>query len=319
MANILEFLRGLLTDAGEQKRFAGNPLGYVTAHGFPDLSGEDVTEAMRVVARTMPEGHSDHLSVYSQGDGEIPPVRPQVGETELDAAVRQLRFAISLSPAGSSTDMDTTEPEPETAEADLVVPEWPLPPVEPEQDPHAEGEREAVSLQTDTEATAMDSPAETPAQPAIPALDPYAAFGDEMASILRNAGEQMEGVLARAEAILNEAEREAEGIRESAQVDAQTVRGMANQEAEAVLQSARSQHEEADNALEMARLTREEAQRDAAEIVHNAERESNSMLSEARTKRDEIRAAEQELRKRLEGVQSVFQSLQQGSVVPDEL
>ena len=60
-------------------------------------------------------------------------------------------------------------------------------------------------------------------------------------------------------------------------------------------------------------------ERDAAEIVHNAERESNAMLSEARTKRDDIRAAEAELRKRLEGVQSVFQSLQQGSVVPDEL
>lgn len=307
----MEFLRGLLTDAGEQKRFAGNPLGYVTAHGFPDLSGEDVTEAMRVVARTLPDGAGERLSAYGRGEGEIPPVRPQVGETELDAAVRQLRFAISLSPAVSPADMDTTEPEPETvAEAhDAVAEEPPTP--EPEPDPHREGEREPVSVQTDIESTTIPAP--------MTGIDPYATFGDEMAAIVRNASEQMEAVLARAEAIVREAEHEAEGIRESAQVDAQTVRGMANQEAEAILQGAKGQREEAEGALEMARMAREEAQRDAAEIVHGAERDSNAMLSEARTKRDDIRAAEAELRKRLEGVQSVFQSLQQGSVVPDEL
>ena len=310
----MEFLRGLLTDASEQKRFAGNPLGYVTAHGFPDLSGEDVSEAMRVVALTLPDGAGDRLACYSQGGDAIPPVRPQIGETELDAAVRQLRFAISLSPAVGPADMETSEPEPEpVAEAHEPVAEAEAPwtPPEPEPSPHWEGEREPVSVQTDTE------PTQTPAP--VGALDPYAAFGDEMAAIVRNAGEQMEGVLTRAEGLLREAEREADNIRESAQVDAQTTRGIANQEAEAILQNARAQREEVEEALQAARTMREEAQRDAAEIVHAAERQSNSMLSDARSKRDEIRAAEEELRRKLEGVNSVFQSLQQGSVVPDEL
>ena len=41
-------------------------------------------------------------------------------------------------------------------------------------------------------------------------------------------------------------------------------------------------------------------------------------LVEARAKRDEILAAEQELRKQLEGVQSVFESLQRGNVARDD-
>ena len=41
------------------------------------------------------------------------------------------------------------------------------------------------------------------------------------------------------------------------------------------------------------------------------------MLAEARTRRDEIREAERELRKRLQGVETVFRSLEEGSVIPD--
>ena len=93
MANILEFLRGLLTSSDEQSRFAGNPHGYLTAHGFDDLSGEDVAEAIRVVARTLPNEVAESLGPFHADDGQLPPVRPQIGESELDAAVRQLQFA----------------------------------------------------------------------------------------------------------------------------------------------------------------------------------------------------------------------------------
>ncbi|MEY2448554.1 MAG: hypothetical protein QOH79_2030, partial [Acidimicrobiaceae bacterium] len=64
MANILEFLRGLLTSGDEQQRFAGNPHGYLTAHGFDDLSGEDVAEAIRAVARTLPTELADRLAPF---------------------------------------------------------------------------------------------------------------------------------------------------------------------------------------------------------------------------------------------------------------
>jgi hypothetical protein len=291
MANILDFLRGLLTDGGAQQRFNGNPSGYVADHGFTDLSGEDVTEAIRVLARTLPEDTSARLSCYTNGDGELPPVRPQHGESELDAAIRQLRFAISLSPAAGPTDMEETEPEPVAEEFQA--------PTEPASDPRWEGERQPVSVHTETESTTEPAP--------VSAFDPYAAFGDEMAAIVRNASDQMQAVLARAEAIVRNAEREAEGIRESALVDAQAVRGKANQEADGILQEARTQREEAGAELTSARNTREEAERDAT-----------AMMNEARSRREEIRAAEEELRKRLEGVQSVFQSFQQGSVVPEE-
>src|SRR5262245_53258369 len=103
MPNILDFVRGLLTDAEEQERFAEDPQGYVTDRGFADLSGEDVTEAVRRLAPTLPDGDGGadggRWSGYTRDDDDIPPARPERGETELDAAVRQLRFAVSLSPA----------------------------------------------------------------------------------------------------------------------------------------------------------------------------------------------------------------------------
>ena len=52
--------------------------------------------------------------------------------------------------------------------------------------------------------------------------------------------------------------------------------------------------------------------------MKSAERESTAVLDEARARRDEIRLAERELRKRLEGVETVFRTLQEGSVIPDD-
>ena len=107
------------------------------------------------------------------------------------------------------------------------------------------------------------------------------------------------------------------------------MRETATQEADAILQAAKSAREEArifkqsarDEAnaiLQNARNTQEEAQRQASELVKNSERESSAMLAEARTRRDEIRDAERELRKRLQGVETVFRSLEEGSVIPDD-
>ena len=220
MPNILDFVRALLTDTAEQERFAEDARGYVTEHGFADLSGEDVAEAIRRLTPTLPDGM------------ETPPPRPEPEETELDAAVRQLRFAISRNSASRSGDLEPTV---------TTVP--------------------------------------------VAGRDRFAEFGDEMAAIVRNASEQVQGAITWAENIQREAERDAEAIREAAEVDAQTVRGQAERDAEAILQNARLQQAEAESAL-----------------------------ATARAKREEILAAEHELRKQLEGVQSVFQSLQHGDV-----
>jgi F0F1-type ATP synthase membrane subunit b/b' len=64
-------------------------------HGFGDLSGEDVIEALRVVRRTTP-GLSHLLEPIALDNTGLPPVRPLPGESELDAAVRQLEHAVTL-------------------------------------------------------------------------------------------------------------------------------------------------------------------------------------------------------------------------------
>ena len=110
MANILDFLRGLMTNGREQEQFGVGPEEYLASHGYADLSGEDVTEAMRVLTPALPADVGSKLSCYVDDDGSLPSVRPQMDETELDAAVRQLRFAVALAAtavdeqAGTATD-----------------------------------------------------------------------------------------------------------------------------------------------------------------------------------------------------------------------
>ena len=86
-----------------------------------------------------------------------------------------------------------------------------------------------------------------------------------------------------------------------------------------MVQTANAQREAADVELQRALIAQEDAQRQAAEIRQSAEQESNAIIGEAKARRDEIRAAEQELRNRLQGLESVFRALDQGSVVPDEV
>src|SRR3954451_12348747 len=164
MANILEFLRGLLTSGDEQERFISNPHGYLTAHGFEDLSGEDVAEAIRAVARTLPPDLASRLAPFHSDDGELPPVRPQIGESELDAAVRQLQFATQLTPTGEHLVMVPADagaeadaapgpagarpPEPcEPTTPAVDPPAWPEPVAAPTREPEPEPEPEPVAAE----------------------------------------------------------------------------------------------------------------------------------------------------------------------------
>src|SRR5688572_4324932 len=131
MANILEFLRGLLTSGDEQQRFVGNPHGYLTAHGFDDLSGEDVAEAIRAVARTLPSDVAERLAPFHSDDETLPPVRPQIGESELDAAVRLLQYAASLTPTGEGVVVAATASVASEAASDAASPPTPPPFEEP--------------------------------------------------------------------------------------------------------------------------------------------------------------------------------------------
>ncbi|MEY2582666.1 MAG: hypothetical protein QOE09_2515, partial [Ilumatobacteraceae bacterium] len=254
MANILEFLRGLLTSGDEQQRFAGNPHGYLTAHGFDDLSGEDVAEAIRAVARTLPPDLAERMAPFHSDDGSLPPIRPQIGESELDAAVRQLQFATSLTPTGENLVVvaaDVTvvadvpspptpppppfeEPFAEKEVAAFEPPSWadlpePTPEPEPEPvvaEPAPEPEPEPEPVVFEPEPASAPQPAYASAdeglrRSSLASIDPYRAFGEELSSIIRHAGEQMQEVLRRAEdqadAIVRQAEREADALREQAE------------------------------------------------------------------------------------------------------
>jgi hypothetical protein len=84
MANVIEFLRHLLSDTADQAAYRADPGGYLTAHGFDDLAGEDVVEAMPLVRPRLDE------SIAAELPTSLPPASPGPDETELDAALRQI-------------------------------------------------------------------------------------------------------------------------------------------------------------------------------------------------------------------------------------
>ena len=55
MANMLEFLQGLLTNPQEQSMFVDDPPTYLAMNEFDDMSGEDVVEAMAFVVESLPD------------------------------------------------------------------------------------------------------------------------------------------------------------------------------------------------------------------------------------------------------------------------
>jgi hypothetical protein len=84
MANVIEFLRHLLSDTADQEAYRADPSGYLTAHGFDDLAGEDVVEALPLVRARLDE------LVAAELPASLPPTSPGPEETELDAARRQI-------------------------------------------------------------------------------------------------------------------------------------------------------------------------------------------------------------------------------------
>ncbi|MEO7556175.1 MAG: hypothetical protein ABIV94_06175, partial [Acidimicrobiales bacterium] len=102
MANILEFLRAVITDGDEQRRFAASPREYLIAHGFDDLTGEDVVEGISALRSSLPDDVAAQLSAYDGSEHPLPEVVPGPGESELDAAIRVLDHVTVLNPAGAS-------------------------------------------------------------------------------------------------------------------------------------------------------------------------------------------------------------------------
>lgn len=131
VTSLLEFLRNLLVDEDERKAFNDNPESYLASHGLEDVSGEDVYDAVGLVGDTLPPRAASQLGSFyrniSTGSGPVhtaqagpidspvsqhtlpppPPVHKQPGETDLDAAIRQITYITNNYATTKIDDRDT--------------------------------------------------------------------------------------------------------------------------------------------------------------------------------------------------------------------
>jgi exonuclease SbcC len=98
MANILEFLRSILTTEDANTAFRDAPRDHLVASGFADLTGEDVTTALAALGPSLAPDVAAALADLEAG-GLAASARPADGEDELDAAARVLQQAVEAVPA----------------------------------------------------------------------------------------------------------------------------------------------------------------------------------------------------------------------------
>lgn len=269
MANILEFLRGLMTEPEAQSAFQADPDGYIEKAGFVDLTGEDVVEAVLVLRRSLPEDLATRLSAFEEDD-ELPAVRPGPEETELDAAVRMLHFAIrsggTATPAGAPIDVEN-ELDTDLADAARTAPTAPL----------AAGATTA-------------SPADT-----------LQRFTDDVDTIVGDTAEALE----KAVAAMHDAVAAAVG---AADAHARQMRAEADVERESARLDAERVRTEADNELQRAREQAEQSRRRADDLVATAQAESDATHAELAARRAELREVERQLKQRLSDIDSLFRT-----------
>jgi hypothetical protein len=281
MANILEFLRGVLTDDESQQLFRSDPEGFVTRAGFDDLTGEDVVEAIVVLRRSLPPEVATTLADF-EDERQLPPVRPAFDERELDAALRQLGHAIDLT-SGAVQPQDGQQP----AEQEAASPE----PSGEAAGPQGEGEPvhdELIRMEVELEPEPVNEPeperqTEQVPEPVAasnaqrPDIQSPQAFGNAISAAATDVRtlleEYAEEVLERLSSTVEVAERDAASIRGEAEADRE-------------------------NARRVLLDAREEADRIRAEA--EADREA---------RRQELRVAEQELKERLAGLEGVFRTI----------
>ena len=346
MANILEYLRGVLVDPHAQGSFRADPGGYLTEGGFGDLTGEDVVEAVVVLRRSLPPDAAAALSVFDDED-DLPAVRPAPGETDLDAAVRVLTFAADQVPGSVQLTKPAAEAAPEPVEEELIEVESELPaadeavawgeaPAEPEPEFEPDVESEPIAAASDIEQEPMPVPTSTDLGPVtvdVSALPSVTAFAESMAATASDArarvDEALRQIVAAAEAdarttaggyeeLLRQAESDANAIRAQANADAAGLRDQANGE----LTAARQYHEqlraEAEDLLHRAREQAEETRRHSDELLAATQAESDAAKAEIEVRKTELRDAERQLKERLTGIDSLFRTVLRDDASPED-
>jgi len=209
MANILEFLRGVLTDPEAQQVYRADPEGFVGRSGFADLTGEDVVEAIAVLRRSLPADVALALTDF-EDETRLPAVRPSFEERDLDAALRQLDHAVALV-TGATTPVPVEAPAPPAPfwQAATPAPE----PIAVEAEPELVEPAPAPEPVVHHEPIAIEN--ELPDAPSVSALaTAIDAAATDVRSLLDEYAREVRDQLA---AVLGAAERDAAAIRAEAQ------------------------------------------------------------------------------------------------------
>lgn len=320
MANILEFLRGVLTDPGAQGAFRADPPGFLDRAGFADLTGEDVVEAVLVLRRSLPDDAAKALAPFEDEDG-LPPVRPAHDEQELDAAVRVLAFAVDQAPPPH-------EPEPEPGPDGEAVPAAAVA-AEPEPEPvaaEAEDGTEAIAVESELDVAPGAAPVAALAPVTIDAssLPSVAAFEESLAAAAADTRSRFDETLlqfvadceARAQAtsdryaeLLRQAEADANEIRAGAEADIEEVRAAADADRATAHEELERTRVEADQLLQRARQEANDIRGQAQELLTAARSDAESTRRDIAVRKSEMREAERQLKERLTGIDSLFRTV----------
>lgn len=96
--SLLELLSDLATDPLEQAAYSQDPATYLGDHGYSDVTGQEIAEAMGLVAETLPPWAA----------AGIRPLSIAEGDDGLESAVRQLDHLVDT--AGPSNDLFVSDP-----------------------------------------------------------------------------------------------------------------------------------------------------------------------------------------------------------------
>lgn len=302
MANILEFIRTVLTDADAQGAFRADPTGYLERAGFVDLTGEDVVEAVDVLRRSLPEPLATALSAF--GQGELPPVRPVAEESELDAAARILGFAVERSPVTPPVLVPAAEsPRAPASAQDIAPPAWPFHVGEPA----AEQTGEATPLAR--QASSLPSVEAFSEALATAAADMRSRFDEALERFTVDSTTRAQEASDRYAELLRHAEGAISELRATADADATRLRDEAGSDRDA----ARIEREKAEaevHALRQRAQAEADAMRGESEdLLSRSRAEADATRRDIEARKAALREAEGQLRERLSGIDSLFRSV----------
>ncbi len=310
MANILDFLRAVLTDADSQSAYRADPAGYVVWAGFGELTREDVTEGIKALQPSLGEPASSALAGF--GDEAGPGSEPNEGESELGAAIRVLSLAVGRASLGgddadipeAGDEPDPTAPPPtESSSRPSRSAPPPPPPPRPAVPPRAQPSAPAADAPPAAAASTGARPPSRPVAPSRPAppsssrggvpRSPTAARPSLPPRPRRATLASLpEPIVARMNAAIEEAVRETRSQLVEIVDTVSRMAADAGAAAEARLKEVVRTTEE-----ELARLRDETiADRDAARHYRDeSSREADALLESARRQTDEARMRADEL------------------------